>query len=502
MTRSRGESSTGTVPLLALAAVLACAASAHGSEQSELLYSRGLVRLHDGKLAEASDLFDRAVAADPDDVYALYYRGVTRARLGRYDAAIEDLKTVAERRPDLDQAPLQLGIALVKAGRYEEAVPWLDRAQRAPPVYAEASFYLGIAELRLGRYQEAAASLTRAERDPELATAAHYYQGVVAYQQRQWKEAAEHFSAVVRRTPGSAMGGQAADFLDKLKAEERPRVNVYGQVGFEYDSNVVLAPSNETIKNSLGISNQDDGRAVIDVGGTYVPWRTERAELQLGYEFYQSLQFHLTSFDLQDHRPSVQLTYQTDRARFGFAAQYDYDLLETSSFLQGVEALPWIVVPEAGLGRTELYYRFRWRAFYQQPYESLLDAYNYSPGIRQLFYIRGPQRYAWLGYRFDRQDPINSAGRQFGYDGNEASVGIGWALPLQVAAQAGYAYRSESYDGTSRHDDEHRLSAVFERGITGHLGVVVGYYGMFNDSNEKAYRYERHIASVALRASF
>jgi len=494
--------SVPAIALLALAALLGGAAAALGSEQSELLYSRGLVQLHDGKLAQASDLFDRAVAADPDDVYALYYRGVTRARLGRYDEAIDDLKIVAARRPDLDQVPLQLGISLVKAGRYEEALPWLDRAQRTPSVYAEASFYLGIAELRLGRYEEAAANLARAERDPQLATAAQYYQGVVAYQQRQWKEATEHFSAVVRQTPHTAMGGEAADFLGKLKGGERPRLNVYGEVGFEYDSNVVLAPSNETIKNAIGISNQDDGRAVITVGGTYVPWRTERAELQLGYEFYQSLQFNLTSFDLQDHRPSVQFTYKTDRARFGFAAQYDYDLLETSSFLQGVEALPWVTVPEAGFGRTDLYYRFRWRTFYQQPFETLLDAYNYSPGIRQLFYIDGPQRYAWLGYRFDRQDPINSAGRQFGYDGNETSVGIGWALPLQVAAQAGYAYRSENYDGSSRHDDEHRLSAVFERGITDHLGVVVGYYGTFNDSNQKPYEYERHIASVTLRASF
>src|SRR5262249_7134088 len=151
-----------------------------------------------------------------------------------------------------------------------------------------------------------------------------------------------------------------AAFLDRIRQGRGARYNLYGAVGFQYDSNVVLAPSGDVIK---GIGRQSDGRATIDVGGTYVPWRNEYTVLSVGYEFYQSLHFKLTDFNLQDHRPNIGIAVDAGIFQLGLQGRYDYYLLDTDSFLDEVTGLPWLAIPEGDIGRTELFYRLRRRQF-------------------------------------------------------------------------------------------------------------------------------------------
>jgi tetratricopeptide (TPR) repeat protein len=151
---------------------------AAASEQSELLYSRGLVEFHAGRSDKALQLFDQAVQADGADVYARYYRGVTQGRLGNYAAAVSDLRSVLAAKPDLNQGALELGVALVQTAAYKEAIPWLERAQSVASLDADASFFLGLAELRLGQLDAARRNFERAGRNPELGLASRYYEGI------------------------------------------------------------------------------------------------------------------------------------------------------------------------------------------------------------------------------------------------------------------------------------------------------------------------------------
>src|SRR5437879_10584862 len=116
------------VAQLCAISVLLMAQVALGSEQSERLYSRGLVDFHAEHYAEALKLFEQAVQADSNDPYALYYRGVTHGRLGDYTAAATDLRAALATKPDLDQGALELGATLVQTGNSREALPWLETA--------------------------------------------------------------------------------------------------------------------------------------------------------------------------------------------------------------------------------------------------------------------------------------------------------------------------------------------------------------------------------------
>jgi tetratricopeptide (TPR) repeat protein len=491
---------------------LLLASAALASEQSERLNTRGVVEFHAARYAEALRLFDQAVQADPDDPYGRYYRGMTRGRLGDYAAAVEDLRAALAKKPDLEQAPLELGVALVQTGAYRDAIPWLEQAQKSADIAAQASLFVGIAHLRLGETAAARPALTRAAvADSSLEVPARYYQGVADYLDGQLAAAEAHFSYVASANPSSDMGREAVAFLSQIHAGgPRRRYYLYGVAGFEYDSNVVLAPSNEAIKSSLGISKQSDGRAVLEAGGTYAPWRSEHTALTLGYDFYQSLHFELDRFNLQDHRPSAQFVVNAGRYQFGILGRYDFYLLRTDSFLQEGTALPWVTVSAGSAGRTEIFFRLRRRDFLKAPFSGLLDSFNYSPGVRQYLYLGAPERYLVLGYRFDREDPINQRGDQFAYDGNEVNGGIGWTFPARLSVEAEYAYRHEGYAEASaqpvgsdrRRDDDHQVIVALHEDLSDRVRVTGAYLATFDSSNQALFDYNRHVGSVTLEVRY
>jgi tetratricopeptide (TPR) repeat protein len=510
------------------------ATAAGASEQSKRLQGRGLIDFHAGRYREAMEIFDQAVVADPNDTQARYYRAVTRARLGDYATAIDDLRAVLELDPNFEEAALNLGVALVQTERYDEAIPLLERAHHVPDLEGQASLFLGIAQLRKDQLDDATENFERAQKDPEWQNAGHYYLGLVNYREGNWVDAEDHFDFVTEASPDSAMGREAAAFLEKMRVGGATRLQFYGAAGFQYDTNVVLAPGDAQLKTSLGISDQSDGNAVFRIGGRYVPWRTQWAELMVGYEAYQSLYITLTQFNVEDHRPSVQVSLNGGWVRGGVYADYNYYLLQTNSFLQEVDVLPWVTVPESDWGRMDITYRMRRRDFKLSEFWPR-DSFNHAAGARQYLYLGSSDRYVALGYQFDTdiavinnnklqalavQDnpgmppPADASplAKQYEYTGNEVNAGVGWDLPWQVFSQLGFAYRYERYsvysEGTSaggderRHDDEFDAFAAFRRALDEHIDVVAMWSGTFNNSNQPRYEYNRNIGSVGLEVTF
>lgn len=499
----------------AVVLVLGCAwgaAPAGASPQSQALSARGLIELNAGHTQQALELFDRAVAADPSDPEVRYQRGATRAKLGDYSGAIDDLRASVAARPYFLPATLELGVALTEAGRYKEAEPWLLQAQRDPALDAQASFFLGITQLRLERYSDAEQSLARARaRDPSLDLATEYYEGVIAYRRNDAASAEAHFTTVQRTNPDSMMGREAAQFLAYMRRMRRAAYSAFGTVALEYDSNVTLGPST-TVPGA--ISGQADGRVVLNAGGTYVPWSLGPASLAVSYEFFQSLQFHLTDFNLQDHRPAVQFMLDFDRVFIGLLGRYDYYLLETDSFLQEATAFPWVALREEGIGRTEVYFRAQWRHYYEQNSFGVLDGFYYYAGARQILDLGGPNRELWFGYQLGFTAPDDLGSDVYQYGSQQVEVALRWPLAYSINAETGFRYENQSYaaasaqinpTGSPRRDNDYRAIVSFERPlseINEHLFVNASWYGTFNNSNNVFFNYDRQIGSIAAEVRF
>ncbi|MCX8072119.1 MAG: tetratricopeptide repeat protein [Candidatus Binatia bacterium] len=503
-----------------LAAIAALVSPSGGSERSKRLYNKGLVEFHAGQLQEALKSFGDAVEADPLDALAWYYRGVALSRTGDRAAAIQALRKAWELNPKLFDAALDLGIALAEAGEFSKAIQPLEYARNAAELEAQALLYLGIALFRLDRAHEARSYFWAAlEKDPELEAVARYHLGVLDYQQGFWQRAKREFERVRELKPGTPVAEQSQQFLARIAEIERERWTLFGSLGLQYDSNVILAPSSDFgasfAKSDVGVTRQADGRATFQFGGSYQIARTPTAQLAAGYEFYQSLHFELRPFDLQDHRAQVAYTDRRKWGEWGALGRYDYYLLDTDDFLREGSLLPFARIDEGNLGWTELSFQLRRRDFLKPEFH-IRDSINYVPGAAQVFFLQSNrQRYLTVSYFFEVEDTApGRASRAFAYTANQIGAGLAWALPWSVETQFDYAFRHKVYErepSNNRKDQEHRIILLARRALTGHISVTAAYFGQLNFTNstqliglreEKLFEYERHIGSITIEARY
>jgi protein O-mannosyl-transferase len=74
-----------------------------------------------GKIARSMEIFNRAIALNPDYPYAHYYVGIAQYRSAHIAEAIQSLSRVTALAPSLVMAYYWLGIAYFHSGNYAEA---------------------------------------------------------------------------------------------------------------------------------------------------------------------------------------------------------------------------------------------------------------------------------------------------------------------------------------------------------------------------------------------
>jgi len=501
-----------TIAAVVAASVLLLANLAVASEQSKILYSRGLVELNELREREALELFEAAVAADASDPLALYYRGVTRGRLGDTNGAITDLEAALQHRPDLSRAALELGAALLRAERFAEAASRLHSVTSDPEVGNRATLLEGIARLRLGELDAAERLLRAAGDTDDQRVPTLYYRAVVEYQRGYHHRARSLLREVIAADSESATAVEAKALLEQIGGEERP-YHLNALTGFQYDSNVLLAPTGDAVQDDLGISGEADGRAVFGAGARWAPVRTDFGRVQVGYDFFQSLHFDLSEFDIQSHGIGGDIAGARGAFDWGVYGWSDFHFLDGEKFLSRLTFLPWLGWRANESWRTEISARLRNDDFYGDDY-GVRDASQGLYGLRQFYHV-SPTRFAWIGYRYDVVDSTSNEvdSRRFEFYGHEFETGIYWELLPQVAFEADYSYRSERYDSASkvnfigaggllprREDDAHRGQISVRLDLTEHFSLVQGVSVTDSRSTQGGFEYDRIVGSVALEA--
>ena len=109
-----------------------------------------------GEYAAALALYQRILAAQPDNADAWYLRGEIARRTGRVDAAVDWLEKAVALRPEVTQFRQELAAALQLSGAHARAAEHYAGVLAAEPGNPEARAGLGTALLELGRVEEAA----------------------------------------------------------------------------------------------------------------------------------------------------------------------------------------------------------------------------------------------------------------------------------------------------------------------------------------------------------
>lgn len=123
--------------------------------------------------AEAIAVYDRGLAALPDDARLLYARALANANTGRVDEAIRDLRRVLELKPDDADAMNALGYTLAdRTDKKAEALALIEKALKLKPDEPAIIDSMGWVQYRLGNLDAATQRLREAyakQPDPEIA---------------------------------------------------------------------------------------------------------------------------------------------------------------------------------------------------------------------------------------------------------------------------------------------------------------------------------------------
>ena len=118
-------------------------------------YNMGLVLQEQGKLEEAIEAYNKALAIKPD--YAELYNNMGNAlkEQGKLEEAIEAFNKALAIKPDHAFAYSNMGIALQEQGKLEEAIEAFNKAIAIKPDYADSYCCMGVALQEQGKLEEA-----------------------------------------------------------------------------------------------------------------------------------------------------------------------------------------------------------------------------------------------------------------------------------------------------------------------------------------------------------
>jgi tetratricopeptide (TPR) repeat protein len=185
-------------------------------------YFAGNSLLNRGRVDEAVEHFQKALALQPESAAFHVSLGYAYCQAGRVDESIIQFQKALEIQPDSAEVHNGLGFSLFQMGRVNEAITHFQRALAIDPDFAKAHNNLGYILFQMGRMNEAITHFqTALEINPNYAEA-HYDLGNCLLQIGRVDEAIVHYRKAIELQPSllPAYNGLADAFRQKGMAAE------------------------------------------------------------------------------------------------------------------------------------------------------------------------------------------------------------------------------------------------------------------------------------------
>jgi tetratricopeptide (TPR) repeat protein len=164
-------------------------------------YFAGNSLLNRGRVDEAVEHFQKALALQPESAAFHASLGYAYCQAGRVDESIIQFQKALEIQPDSAEVHNGLGFSLFQMGRVNEAITHFQRALAIDPDFAKAHNNLGYILFQMGRMNEAITHFqTALEINPNYAEA-HYDLGNCLLQIGRVDEAIVHYRKAIELQP-------------------------------------------------------------------------------------------------------------------------------------------------------------------------------------------------------------------------------------------------------------------------------------------------------------
>jgi tetratricopeptide (TPR) repeat protein len=423
------------------AAVLLWAAAGPARAQlseSDVFVAQAILAYEAGRYDEALSLLKEALAQDPKNVEALYYTGLALMAQQKLEAAVEALEAARAQAPTDFSIRYLLGVAYFSLERYDRAEPLLTEVFNERPNTEGVGYYIGFMRYRRKDYHGALRAF-RAETssNPNIQQLAKFYAGLTLAILGLPEQAVEEVEAALKVQTASALTGPAERIRDSIVAarERERRFRAEVRVGVFHDSNTAVNPepshdpTAEELRRRKTRTTGELGSLRLDYSWLRIgPW-----ESTVTYQFFQTYNNDLPSFNVQNHLGAAQLTYRGALAampyQLGGQYVYDYLTLDDREFVQRHSATLFGTLVESAGHLSTLQGRLQVKEFSLDsnvPPEEKRDAKNWMVGLAHVFRFAQDRHLLRLGYQFDVED---ADGRNYRYLGHRVLVGAQYTLP-------------------------------------------------------------------------
>jgi len=155
-----------------------------------------------GRLAEAKNLYQQVLQAQPNHPAALHLLGVVALQAGKCDTAHDLISKAIQIAPDVADMHYNLGNADKELGRFGDAAERYRRAITLTPDYGQAYFNLGQVLHQLGQLQDAEAAFATLLTIAPNSAQAHFEMGNVLQAQNRFDDAARSYQTAIDLEPG------------------------------------------------------------------------------------------------------------------------------------------------------------------------------------------------------------------------------------------------------------------------------------------------------------
>ena len=303
------------------------------------------------------------------------------------------------------------------------------------------------------------------------------------------------------------IGQSARVYLKHIdeKTEER-QWTLTSSIGYQYDDNVVLSPSDNVLASS--ISRTADSRFTLFLRGDLqlAQWAPQGSGA--GYSLYQSLHKALTQFDTQSHELNFYIPYQKGWLKGKADYLFRFTEVDSASYLLGHELRANAFFPHNARRATNIDYKFQWSDFEDSalfPINSDRDGTRQELGITE--YLQHEKRRGSFGYSVNLETAQND---DWAYVGHRFFAGVKSSLPFSLQGElemsyVGKRYRHpNSFSSTEqkREDDVYGAAVGLRRPLLKKWAISLQYAYTSNDSNIALFDYRRGIASINIIGGF
>ena len=398
------------------------------------------------------------------------------------------------------------GLSHIQEGKWEQAAGEFCTIRPADPEWGDAQYYLGVSYNQLEEYDQAVDVLQPlVEKEPLFSEA----RAELAYAlSRLGKEAEARREAERVRGLEVAPGAEEEELPEHMK---RRFYRFYLTTGTQYDSNVMLAPSDEHL--SQNIEGEWGFRQNFLGYGEVAPWILPETQVGGSYLFYHSYNFDIdlidrshepSDYNFQDHRFDLFMAQVLGNALFRLPYTLDIFLKGDGldRYWTGHKVEPSVTYSASRLLRLKGSFRFRsdgYNAVPDQPQQNQ-DAKNISFGIDpSVLFHEGKWGHFNVGYRLE----FNLAdGDDWDYLGNRFEGNLKFKPATHfLTIHGSFHWRKfsnlNSLSNLERDDKELSIGgSVGREGKMLYYSISVTY--ITNSSNIEEYDYNRFLGSVML----